>query len=324
MSESDSTTPAAAGKPAGPSKPYPGATGPAKKTTLARSLFGRVAAIIEVLLAFLLVHLAYRSFKHFTAPGRLEAASGLNFSPGTAMALYTVAVLVVCRRDFALYGLTLKGWKYNLNVGLFWTMVLAAAGLALAFSPVRLDPLHPPDLPRALVVSFGLLVLALLLALFLVRERGLVRRIPPTVGLLVLASLLSLPLILAIAFDRPFLNVLLTVLWLFFGAGFGEEVFFRGYVQSRVNAAFGRPFRLLGVQFGVGLIVSSLLFGFIHALNTVDYFSGEYDFAWLWMVVNFCSGLFYGVMRERTGSILAGAVVHGLEDVLGRIPPLLP
>jgi membrane protease YdiL (CAAX protease family) len=123
---------------------------------------------------------------------------------------------------------------------------------------------------------------------------------------------------------RPVLDELLSVLWLFFGAGFGEEVFFRGYVQSRVNQAFGRPWRLLGVPFGLGLIVSALLFGLIHALNTVDYFQGRFDFAWLWLVTNLCTGLFVGLLREGTGSVLAGAVVHGLEDVLGQVPSLLP
>ena len=72
------------------------------------------------------------------------------------------------------------------------------------------------------------------------------------------------------------------------------------------------------------MFVSSLLFGLIHALNTVDYFNDRYDFAWLWLIAAFFSGLFFGVMRERTGSILPGAIVHGLEDVLGRVPSLLP
>jgi hypothetical protein len=40
--------------------------------------------------------------------------------------------------------------------------------------------------------------------------------------------------------------------------GFGEEIFFRGYIQSRVDQAFGLPFRLLGFEFGPGLLVSSL------------------------------------------------------------------
>src|SRR5262249_57944691 len=52
------------------------------RCTWSGSLSGRVAAVCEVLLAFALVHLAYRSFKHFTELGRLEVGAGLNFSPG--------------------------------------------------------------------------------------------------------------------------------------------------------------------------------------------------------------------------------------------------
>lgn len=47
-----------------------------------------------------------------------------------------------------------------------------------------------------------------------------------------------------------------TVVWQFVFSGFGEEFVFRGYVQSRLNQAFGRPLRLFGIQFGVGLIVA--------------------------------------------------------------------
>jgi membrane protease YdiL (CAAX protease family) len=292
--------------------------------TRSGSLVGRVVAISEVVLAFAVVHLAYRSFKHFSELGRLEGAAGLNFSPGTSMILFTAMILLLRKRDFDEYGLTLKDGRYHLNVGLLWAVIIAAtAGLVLAVSPVRLDPLHPPDLPKAVVCSCAAILLTLLLALFLRRDRGLLRRVPATLTLLVIAGLLGLPLIVAGYAGRPLPDVVLTVLWLFFGAGFGEEVFFRGYVQSRVSEAFGRPYTLLGVRFGPGLLVSALLFGLIHALNTVDYFDGRYDFAWLWLLVNFCSGLFFGVLREKTGSVLPGAVVHGLDDVLGRVPSLL-
>jgi hypothetical protein len=146
--------------------------------TRSASLFGRVAAIIEVVLAFSLVHLAYRSFKHFTTLGRLEVAAGLNFSTGTTMILFTATVLLACRRRFAEYGLTLKGWQYNLKVGLLWAViVVATAGLVLAVSPVRLDPLHPPDLSRAVAGSCGALLLTFLLALFLARERTIDRAV---------------------------------------------------------------------------------------------------------------------------------------------------
>lgn len=109
-------------------------------------------------------------------------------------------------------------------------------------------------------------------------------------------------------------------LWLFFGAGFGEEIFFRGYIQSRVDQAFGCLFRLRGFEFGPGLAVSSLFFGLIHSLNTVDYFHGNFDFGWWYGVQNLFTGLFFGLIRARTGSVLPGAIVRGLQDAFARIP----
>jgi uncharacterized protein len=290
------------------------------------SLGDRVWAVVEVLLVFAAVHVAYRSFKHFTVLGQSEGARGLNFSTGTTMILVTLALITLRRRSFTEYGLTWRNWRFHLNIGLLWAVLEAVGGgLAVAFAPFRVDPLHPPDLARALVFSAAYLVFTLFLALFLMRERRFLARVPAAASLLMLAIFLSLPLMLAFVFERKSVEeALLTTMWLFFGAGFGEEIFFRGYCQSRINEAFGRPWTLLRVQFGPGLLISALLFGFIHALNTVDYFSGQFHFAWLWMLVNFFSGLFLGVLRERTGSVLPGAIVHGLGDVFGSLPALLP
>jgi membrane protease YdiL (CAAX protease family) len=182
----------------------------------------------------------------------------------------------------------------------------------------------PPDMTRGLVASSCELAATFLLAWFLMRERPLLRRIPAFVSGIALIVLLLLPLAAAWYSVRPLFNVFLTVLWLFICAGFGEEIFFRSYIQSRLNQAFGRPFRFMGVDFGVGLFMSALLFGFIHALNTVDYFDGRWDFAWWWFLFNFVGGLYFGCLRERTGSIVAGGVQHGLFDVLARLPSLLP
>jgi len=66
-----------------------------------QSPLARAWAIIEVVLAFAVVHVAYRSFKHFTALGQLEGAQGLNFSPGTTMILLTLAMILVRWRSFA-------------------------------------------------------------------------------------------------------------------------------------------------------------------------------------------------------------------------------
>jgi membrane protease YdiL (CAAX protease family) len=282
-------------------------------------------ALVEVFVAFAVVHLSYRAFKNFTDLGRLEGAAGLNFSTGSVMILFTLATILLCRRSFEEYGLTLSGWRYNLNVGLLWALLTVAAVVAIVrLSPIQPAPHGPPDMARAIVFSSCELIATFLLAWFLMRERLLPRRMPAFLSLLTLAGLLALPLALAWYSGRPLLNVSLMALWLFFGAGFGEEIFFRGYIQSRVNQSFGRPFRFLGVEFGLGLIVSSLLFGFIHVLNTVDYFNGRWDFAWWWGLTNFVTGLFYGCLREKTGSILPCAVHHGITDVLAEVPSLLP
>jgi len=282
----------------------------------------RAAAIIEVLLAFAFVHVTYRSLKQFTALGRWEGSAGLNFTPGLVMILFTVSVLSLCRRSFEVYGLTLRRSRYNLNVGLLWSVLMVSlAGLGLVLTHVHFDPAHPHnDMAGRLAGAIFGLILSVLLIWTLKRHRTLLDRVPLVFGLSLMIALLSVPVVVAVYSHRPLLTVLLTVGWLFLGAGFGEETFFRGYIQTRVDEAFGQPFRFLGFDFGPGLCVSSLLFGFLHALNTVDYFHGHLDFAWWYGVQSCFTGLFYGCLRQKTGSIVAGGVTHGLTDVLASVP----
>src|SRR5258706_15724424 len=84
----------------------------------------RVTAIVEVVLAFVFVHVAFRAFKHFTALGRLEGAAHVNFTPGVVMILFTVCVLLLCRRSFSAYGLSLANFSGNFKIGLLWGVLL--------------------------------------------------------------------------------------------------------------------------------------------------------------------------------------------------------
>jgi membrane protease YdiL (CAAX protease family) len=285
----------------------------------------RLVALVEVVVVFALVHVTYRSFKHFTDLGRREGAAGLNFTTGSVMILSTVLLLWACRRNFEEYGLTFKRWAYHLNIGLCWGVLpVIAAGIVVLTAHLEVDPRHGPTPTVALLAAGGSLVFTVLLLLMLKKERNFLSRTPSWISLLILFVSLSVPLVVAWRSSRPLGNVFLTILWLFFGAGFGEEIFFRGYIQSRINSAFGRPVHFLGVDLGLGLVVSSLFFGLIHVLNTVDYFSGRLDFSWWWGLMNFAAGIFFGCLREKTGSVLAGAIAHGLGDVLQETPALLP
>lgn len=92
--------------------------------------------------------------------------------------------------------------------------------------------------------------------------------------------------------------------------GFMEELFFRGYLQPRLNMAFGKPFEFMNLQFGWGIVITAALFGLIHVISP-----GENPMEWSWGFWTFISGLGFGVIREKGSSFLAPAVVHGITMI---------
>jgi membrane protease YdiL (CAAX protease family) len=94
-----------------------------------------------------------------------------------------------------------------------------------------------------------------------------------------------------------------------------EELFFRGYVQGRLEDAWVPQTRLGGARVGAAWIVGALLFALGHYLVTFDPL----------MLTRFFPGLVFGWMYARTRSILAGTLFHAacnlLMDVL--IPTFL-
>ncbi len=101
--------------------------------------------------------------------------------------------------------------------------------------------------------------------------------------------------------------------------GPGEEILYRGYMQSRLNVAFGRPYRLLGANWGWGLVIATLLFGLMHAFNGFDPAQGQYQLNWAWAAGATVAGLVFAYLRERTGSVVPGAVMHGLPQAIAAL-----
>jgi hypothetical protein len=87
---------------------------------------------------------------------------------------------------------------------------------------------------------------------------------------------------------------------------FMEEIFFRGFMQSRLNDAFGKPFAIKGVTFGPALFVAALVFGLFHPISVAG------DPPWPWALWTTAFGLVLGFLREKTGSIYAPGLVHGI------------
>jgi membrane protease YdiL (CAAX protease family) len=283
--------------------------------------WSKPAAVVEVVLVFALLHVSYRAIKHFTAWGQFEGTLGLNLTPGLAMIAFTFGAVWLHRRPFRSYGLTLADWQRHLSLVLFCiTGAAVIAGPPLLLASRYYNPMRAPSGTQAILGTLANLAAALLLLIVMRRDRSFVTGWPPIVTLPLVAAIAASPVIVAAWRHKPVESAALEALWLFVGAGFGEEVFFRGYVQSHVDLAFGRTWSLFGTPLGPGILMSAALFGMIHVLNPVDYFQGRFNFAWWWFPREFAAGLVMGCIRSRTGSVLPCAVIHGLGDIIGTLP----
>ncbi|MBN1877682.1 MAG: CPBP family intramembrane metalloprotease [Anaerolineae bacterium] len=98
--------------------------------------------------------------------------------------------------------------------------------------------------------------------------------------------------------------------------GLAEEVWYRGYIQTRLNQVFARRWTFFGVQWGWGVLIASLIFGFTHVLNGWNLETGEFHPLWWWGAWTTTSSLLFAYVREKTGSVVAGSILHGLPQAL--------
>ena len=131
-------------------------------------------------------------------------------------------------------------------------------------------------------------------------DKGSLKGIISLISLSILTVTLSL-----FSFDENL--IFFKVLYFFFIVGVGEEILFRGYLQSSFNLYFGKKFKFGDVTFGWGLILSAILFGLIHSIAPDPP-------VWPWMLFTFAIGLILGYVREKSGSLLAPIMLHILID----------
>jgi membrane protease YdiL (CAAX protease family) len=283
-------------------------------------------SILEVVAVFILANLLGRFLITDSGLRAQEMALfGWSFSGGILFVLVPAAVIWLFRRRWSDYGVSLANWAENVDTGMTAYLLLLILPWGAGFGLLALTgiPLH--SLASALIL--GCANLAALGALLVILRRRAGR--PPQTpaqgrnNLLLLGFLLLTPILAGAFSGKLTLPLVATVVWQFCLSGFGEEFVWRGYIQSRLNQDFGRPWQVFGVQFGPGLILASLLFGLTHALNTYDPASGQYALSWGWAVEATFSGLVFGVLREKTGSILACGIAHGAPDAVGEAFALL-
>lgn len=233
------------------------------------------------------------------------------------LGLLTVAVplmaLVASKGSLEEYGLAVSDWRASLSRGLTGYLYLLLPNLILFLMTVTLAGVT--YLPVSLFVS-GVTFLAMFLALGHLSLGGSpkTRR-----DVALVAILLGAPLILSVVLGSLTIRLASAVVWELVFGGVAEEVLYRGYVQSRVNEEYGRPWSFAGVGFGPGLLVSSALYGLAGAMSGFRPWSDLYALSLPVGVHGLALGLFLGFLREATGDIGASSVANGLSGAVGRI-----
>lgn len=98
--------------------------------------------------------------------------------------------------------------------------------------------------------------------------------------------------------------------------GLEEEPFYRGVLLLALNEAFRGTRRVLGTALGWGAIVSSILFGLVHAFDHSD---GAFEFDAMTMALTALPALILVWLRERTGSLLLPVLLHNFGNSIFRI-----
>lgn len=100
-----------------------------------------------------------------------------------------------------------------------------------------------------------------------------------------------------------------------------EELVYRGILLTLLNQIYKRQFKVGKTDFGVGLIITSLLFGLWHGLSVSNTFVFEMN--WFAFILTGIIGFVLGLVRERTGSLLYPIILHILINLIPNIIGLL-
>jgi membrane protease YdiL (CAAX protease family) len=87
-----------------------------------------------------------------------------------------------------------------------------------------------------------------------------------------------------------------------------EEVFYRGYIQTRLDEVFRGRLRILGAEVGWSVVITAALFAVGHLVEPrLDRLS------------TFFPGLVFGWLRARTGTVAGAVVFHALCNIWAQV-----
>jgi membrane protease YdiL (CAAX protease family) len=281
------------------------------------NMWRRILVFLEVTLVTLLIPMTRLGFKYLIPVGALHTII-LQMGVGVVIMAPAVCLFLILRRtDFKAYGITLHGWPGNLKIGVLLSLLcvveIIVSRRLFRFAGVAHYSGYETR-GNLIALCFALPSLALF-ALILRYTQFIAKYVQIGLAWVIFVGLWAMPLVLVVYFYQPLGPAILTFVRLVFIAGFGEEFIFRGYIQPRLNEVLGRPFCVGGIQFGWGLFLAAFLFGLVHVFNGVDPIHGRIQLQWTWGMATCVTGIIGGCLREKTGNILSGAILHGNNDI---------
>lgn len=275
-----------------------------------RATLMKILAVVEViclrfLLAPMVILVTNKLFPGFEAWQTQSLGFAFPVFGDVVLVGLSLTVTWIHRRKLSDYGISLANLNYHLRIA------------AACFIPVFLS-----SMPFGMGIQYktwsGAVLLALVQIGLLLALAFLLRFKPSAPG----TVYSFLPLVLATALHPPSaqpVNPISIFLTYALFVGFGEEIMYRGYMQSRLNAVFEKPFTFVGVRFGWGAMITAFLFGLSH-VGIVSWVLGQTSgLTWAWGFWTFFGGLVFGYLREKTGSILAPALLHGLPQAIASV-----
>ncbi len=262
----------------------------------------KLSAILEVLFVFGITLLLIVGVSLSPLGQWQRQWSNRPFLEYMVMILMPLLTITLTRRNFSDYGLVVRDLRYHLSIvsTLFFPFAMASAAIAW----VNYRQWH------------GALILSIVQIALLFFSAALLRN----PALAAQRTLLLGGIFLTVGFEPAGAarlgNALSALIFYILFLGVGEELLFRGYIQSRLQVAFGRRFRFFGVEWGWGIVVAAILFGAMHFLNAASLLDEHWQPEGWWGLWTGFSGLVYGFLREKSGSIVPPAILHGLPQAM--------
>ncbi len=100
-----------------------------------------------------------------------------------------------------------------------------------------------------------------------------------------------------------------------------EELVYRGILLTLLNLYFVHQFRLGQTRFGVGLIITSILFGLWHGLIISSTFA--FSMNWFAFILTGLIGFLLGLVKERSGSLVYPIILHILINLIPNLIGLI-